>query len=271
MFNKLLVLSIVIFSYANIFADYELFKNQVFISNGDKRTYDLYLPDNNANSLKPLVLLLHGHFGDADVMTGENNKKAPYKVWRDIADREGWVLLIPDGARGSDNQRGWNDCRANTTTNPETDDVFFLNSLIQTISKHYPIDKNRIYAHGTSNGGMMAYRLAVESGSKYKAIAAVVASMPEISECVESHVPISVLVMNGTRDPLLPYAGGNIGKQGAQDRGRGSVISTRESINYWVNNNGIRNPPIVTNLPNKVRRDRSTIQVEHFSGGVKQY
>ena len=268
MIKKILFLTVVLFtSYSNL-AVAELLKNQIFNSNGYQRTYDVYLPNNNLKSLKPLVLLLHGHFGNADVMTGESNKKAPYKVWRTIADREDWVLLIPDGAFGSDNHRGWNDCRANTTTNPETDDVDFLNSLIQSLSEKYPIDNNRIYAQGTSNGGMMAYRLAIESGVNFRAIAAVVAAMSEKSECFETKVPISVMVMNGTKDPILPYSGGNIGKKRAQNKGRGSVISTPESIKYWVNNNGISLQPRVSILPNRNRRDRSIVRVEYYAGGI---
>ncbi len=268
MFKKILFLTVVLFASYSNFAEADLLKNQVFNSNGYQRTYDVYLPNNNSRNLKPLVLLLHGHFGNADVMTGESNKKSPYKVWRTIADREDWVLLIPDGEFGSDNHRGWNDCRANTTTNPETDDVEFLNSLIQSISEKYPIDSDRIYAHGTSNGGNMVFRLAMESGANFRAIAAVVAAMPEKSECFETKVPISVLVMNGTNDPILPYSGGKIGRPRAQNKGRGSVSSTPDTIKYWVNNNGIRSQPRVTILPNRVRRDRSTVQVEHYSGGI---
>lgn len=264
--KSLFTLFVLICIYSNqAFA--ELIKNQVFHSNGDKRTYDLYLPDNQTNRLMPLVLLLHGHFGNADVMTGENNKTAPYKVWLDIADREGWTLLIPDGEFGSDNKRGWNDCRANTLTNPETDDVLFLKSLIRTISAKYPINKKRIYAHGTSNGGMMVYRLALESPNLFRAVTPVVSAMPEISECRESFTPIPIMVINGTRDPLVPYNGGKIGRKRDQNQGRGTVASTADTIKYWVENNGINTRPKVRMLPNTYKKDRSRIRVESYTGG----
>ncbi len=264
--KSLLSLLILMSSFSTqVFA--ELIKNQVFHSNGDRRTYDLYLPDNRFSRPMPLVLLLHGHFGNADVMTGENNKTAPYRIWLDIADREGWVLLIPDGEFGSDNQRGWNDCRANTITNPTTDDVLFLNSLVRTISAKYSINKKRIYAHGTSNGGMMVYRLAIESPNLFRAVTPVVASMPEFSKCRESFAPMPIMIINGTRDPLVPYNGGKIGRKRDQNQGRGSVASTADTIQYWVKNNGVNPRPKVRMLANKNKRDRSIIRVESYTGG----
>ena len=93
----------------------ELVKDQVLSIDGIERTYDMYTPTKNISGDRPLVLLLHGHFGNADVMTGENNKPAPYKVWLTIAEREGWYVAIPDGAIGPDKHQGWNDCRKNST------------------------------------------------------------------------------------------------------------------------------------------------------------
>lgn len=267
MIKQILFLSIVLFGSNSEFALADLLKDQVFDSNGYQRTYDVYLPNKYSRNLSPLVLLLHGHRGDADVMTGENNKTAPYKVWLTIAEREGWVLLIPDGEFGSDNYRGWNDCRENATTNPETDDVKFLNKLIDTVSEEYPIDKDRIYAHGTSNGGNMVFRLALESGEKYRAIAAVVAAMPEKNKCEESKVPISVLVMNGTDDPILPYHGGAVGKRKSHKKERGSVISTSDTIKYWLSTNGITSKPRVKILPDRNKRDGGTVRVEHYFRG----
>jgi len=264
MINKKLLLSLFLFTCSSEFAVAQLLKNQVFESNNYERTYDIYLPKKQLKKGSPLVVLLHGHRGDADVMTGENGKTAPYKKWLTIAEREGWVLLIPDGEIGSDNYRGWNDCRADATTNPETNDVNFITNLIDTVSKNHPINTNRIYAHGTSNGGNMVFRLALESGEKFRAIAAVVAAMPNKNKCEAFKVPISVLVMNGTDDPILPYGGGSVGRRKADREERGSVISTQDTIKYWLNVNGIDSNPLVKNLPNKNIKDRSTVSVEQY-------
>ncbi|MCG8669953.1 MAG: prolyl oligopeptidase family serine peptidase [Pseudomonadales bacterium] len=242
----------------------ELLKDRSLEIDGTKRTYDIFTPNKNLKNLSPLVILLHGHFGDADTMTGENGKKAPYKLWVDIADREGWHLVIPEGEFGPDGKRGWNDCRANNTINPKTNDVKFINALVEKLAKKYPIDKKRVYVHGTSNGGIMAYRLAQESGDKYRAIAAVVASMPEKNKCEHLRVPVSVLIMNGTEDPLVPYEGGGIGRRKALHGERGSVLSTIDSMDYWVRNNNIKVKPIVRQIPDIEKSDKSTIYVEQY-------
>ena len=81
----------------------------------------------------------------------------------------------------------------------------------------------------------MVFRLAIESGEKYRAIAAVVAAMPEKNECRESKVPISILVMNGTDDPILPFHGGGVGRRKSHKEERGTVISTAGTIKYCLN------------------------------------
>ena len=244
-----------------------LVKNQVISIDGNERTYDTYVPNNDTSGVRPLVVLLHGHFGDADVMTGVNGKKAPYKVWLSIAEREGWFLVIPDGENGSEDHRGWNDCRSESTVNPATDDVKFINSLVDKMLSSHSIDKNRIYVHGTSNGGNMAYRLAQEAGDKYRAIASVVSQMTDKSKCKSLNLPISVLIMNGTKDPILPYNGGEVGKRQADKDKRGSVLSTADTVNYWLKNNGIKSSPTVKKLPNSNKKDRSTVHIEQYKDG----
>jgi polyhydroxybutyrate depolymerase len=242
-----------------------LLRDQQLIVDGVARTYDLYVPSDLGTKPRPLVLLLHGHIGDADVMTGENGKKAPYKVWLRIADREKLIVLIPDGEFGSDKKRGWNDCRADATTNPTTDDVTFLNKLIDVVAASHPVDRTRLYVTGTSNGGNMTYRLAAESPIRFAAHAPVVAAHPKSNECGAPTEPVSILIMNGTDDPLLPYAGGKVAKN---DRhGRGEVVSTAETVAFWVRHNGIETPPQKSDLPDVDKRDAGTVHVERYTGG----
>lgn len=242
------------------FASAGLVKGLTLTVDNVERSYDMYVPSPAIGDPKPLVLLLHGHFGSSDVMTGENKRPAPYKLWLPIAERQGWYLVIPNGAYGSDKRRGWNDCRADAQTNPATDDVNFLNLLVDTVSTKYPVEQTRIYAHGTSNGGNMAFRLALEGGGKYRAIAAVVAAMPEKNLCHNAKHPISVLVMNGTDDSILPFFGGRVGNHKSDRFKRGSVISAQETVGFWLNHNNIATPPVITHYPNINKRDKSTVQ-----------
>lgn len=239
-----------------------LLKDQSIVIQDHERTYDLYVPTKLGTSPRPLVLLLHGHIGNADVMTGENRKAAPYKVWLDIAEREKLLVLIPDGVEGSKGHRGWNDCRADATSNPTLDDVAFIDTLLNSLSKAYPVDASRLYVTGTSNGGGMTYRLAIERSDRFAAAAPIVAALPKNSECKAApDKPISILIMNGTRDPLLPYTGGQTGNSKSE---RGESLSTRESVRYWVQQNGCNTLPEVHDLADKNEKDNSRIHVEHF-------
>ena len=223
---------------------------------GILRQYDLYLPNNPGNGKRPLVILYHGYMGDSDAMTGENNKQAPYKLWLKLAQRNNFIVAIPNGEKGADGYRGWNDCRADATTNPTTDDVKFTLAMIDAIKNQTPIDARRIYASGTSNGGNMVIRLAMEVPQKFAAVAAVAASNPVENKCRETHQPISVLFMNGTADPLLPYKGGPVAKESA---GRGMAMSTQDSVNYWRKVDKTSSTPSVDELPDIETHDESSV------------
>ncbi|MGD8927133.1 MAG: PHB depolymerase family esterase, partial [Thioalkalispiraceae bacterium] len=167
----------------------KLQQDLVLKMDGLERHYDLYIP-NASSEKRPLVILYHGHFGSSDVMTGANGKKAPYKRWLELAKQNNFLIAIPNGEKGSDNKRGWNDCRADSQTNPKTDDVKFTVKLIDAINHQYPIDHSRIYATGTSNGGNMVIRLAMEIPEKFAGVAAVVASNPVDNQCQEKRKPV---------------------------------------------------------------------------------
>jgi len=245
----------------------DLLKDQHLIVDGSRRSFDLFIPDSRSAGAAPLVLLLHGHAGDADVITGENHRPAPYRVWLDIAEREQLVLVIPDGEKGADGYRGWNDCRADTANNPRTDDVAFIDRLIEVVAANYPIDRSRVYASGTSNGGMMVYRLALERSATFAAVAPVVAAMPARSQCGAPVEPVPILIMNGSADPFVPWRGGAVGRGDKARAERGTVTSTADTVRFWVNHNAITAAPVSRDLPDIDPYDHSTVHVTGYRGG----
>jgi polyhydroxybutyrate depolymerase len=224
--------------------------------NDGVREYDLFVPDNTDNVKRPLVILYHGHMGDSDGMTGANDRYAPYKLWLKLAQRNNFIVAIPNGDKGADGYRGWNDCRADTSTNPRSDDVAFTLRMIEAINRQHPVDTRRIYATGSSNGGNMVIRLAMEVPQKFAAVAAVVASNPLKNKCKPQHQPISILFMNGTADPVLPYRGGPVGRQTA---GRGEAMSTDDTLKYWREVDRTGPQPEVYDFPDTESHDESTV------------
>ena len=79
----------------------------------------------------------------------------------------------------------------------------------------------------------MAFRLALEAPSRFRAVAAVSASVPtpENFKCKPAgQGTSSVMIMNGTRDPINPFDGGEVKFLGLLKRGK--VRSSRESGQY---------------------------------------
>ena len=195
------------------------------------RHYLLAVPAHTGAGKRPLVILLHGHGGSAAQILGQTRMASPLAAWLDIADRERLLLIAPDGVAGKDGRQGWNDCRADASTNPATDDTGLIGALIDMAVARHDADPARVYVIGMSNGGMMAYRLASELGPRLAAFAAISASMPAQSRCAAASTPLSALIVGGTADPVMPYAGGAI-KLGLA-RGRGSVIGAEATAAFW--------------------------------------
>ena len=228
---------------------------------GVQREYYIYLP--TEPSTAATVLLLHGNSGGSSgQILGLNGKIAPYKVWLDIALRENLILVVPDGVIGPNGNQGWNDCRNDAPTNPASDDVSFISALLDNVQNSYGNSAEKVYSVGTSNGGLMTLRLADAMPERLKAIAVVVASKPVNSECVDSTVPLPVLFMNGTSDPILPYNGGQIGTD------RGIVLSTIDTVNFWINRNQTDTGPVQPVITDIDQSEDSTVLHYTYANGV---
>lgn len=236
------------------------FENQKIDISGKERDYHLYIPQNPINA--PIVILFHGNRSNNDEILGLTNVKAPYKIWLDIAEQENIILIVPNGSEGSGGDNGWNDCRSDSEGNPNSDDVLFTSTLIDFVLNEYQADTSKVFAVGTSNGGHMAIRLAQEIPEKLKAFAAIAAANPFNTQCTNSTLPISALLINGTEDPILPYGGGPMKSD------RGEVFSTQETIAYWVNRNETDTTPLISDFENTDVSDNCTITKHVYSNGT---
>ena len=166
------------------------------------RTYLLHVPSGGSPSEPmPLIVAMHGGFGSAQNLQKQSGLNAK-------ADEEGFIVVYPEGVRdGLLNIRTWNAgwcCGFASKT--EVDDVGFINALLDTLIDRYPIDSERIYATGMSNGGFMSYRLACEIPQRIAAIAPVACSMSVIQCAAEN--PMPVIHFHSYLDKNVPYQGG---------------------------------------------------------------
>ncbi len=242
-----------------------LFTENIIVD-GQSRRYAYYIPSNMADDPRPLVFSLHGGGIYIEDMTGESGHKTPYKLWMEIAEEEKLIIVYPEGLNGAYDKPTWNDCRANSSVSSTSDDVHFIRLLIDTLSARFSIDSNRVYSCGTSNGGLMSLRLAVELNDKIAAVAAVAAAMPDTSECTPPGKPMPVLFMNGTADSHLPYEGGTVSDPPKPEYG--TVYSTEESVRIWTTLDQTDTIPKVYAFPDLDPADSSTVVRYTYANGV---
>jgi polyhydroxybutyrate depolymerase len=139
-----------------------------------------------------------------------------------LVDREGLTVVYPNAVGAQ-----WNDGRPAAAVFPggSVDDVAFIRSLIGHLVGTGISDPHRVYVTGFSSGGMMTLRMICEGSELIAAAAIIGASFPvEVAQACQPPRPTPILVMNGTADPVVPYAGG------AVVFGGGQVLSTDETI-----------------------------------------
>ena len=175
---------------------------------GVERSYLFQIPQ-NLKRPAPLLLALHGG-------GGQGRSMAMFSKFARLADENGFIAVFPDGIK-----RQWNDDRGGIS---EADDIGFLTALIDRFVSSHRADPRRIYAAGISNGGMMSFRLACDLPGRIAAIGVVAANLPAaIAERCRSGPPLAVMIINGTEDTLVPWAGGQV------IGGRGAILSTQDS------------------------------------------
>jgi polyhydroxybutyrate depolymerase len=153
----------------------------------------------------------------------------------ELSDENGFLVLVPNGVDpGTGDPRGdsqhWNDLRDDWKGGSDADDVGFLTALVDWAVSDRDVDPSRVYVTGPSNGGMMTYRLLVERPSVFAAGVALIANLPQ-ADVAPPTSSTPLMIMNGTKDKLIPWDGGEVG------RNRGVVRSSLATRDYWIGAN----------------------------------
>ena len=192
---------------------------------GIEREYILHLPKNYGSELLPLVMVFHGGGGTAEQVM--NHTK-----FSKLADKENFIVVYPNAI-----EKNWNDGRIGDKLPMDRDDVKFISALLDTLIANYKINTKRIFSTGISNGGFFSFYLALKLSSRLLAIAPVTANIPEnLKDSWKTDKPISVLLINGTKDPLVKFEGGPVGFKD-DETGRGVSLSTSWTVKILTENN----------------------------------
>jgi polyhydroxybutyrate depolymerase len=202
---------------------------------GLPRTYQLHVPAGLEHPAG-LVINLHG----AGMTGGEQAAATNYNA---VADQHGFVVAYPDGIDLS-----WADGRgASVPDRQGVDDIGFLVALVDQLSRDYGIAPGRVFASGMSAGGFMATRLACERADLVSAVVPVAATLGIAFPCGPSR-PVSVMQLNGTADPVVPFGGGTmLGRGGYSD-----IVAAPAMAERWRALDGC--PPPVEDVLGAVHR-----------------
>ena len=183
---------------------------------GLQRTYVLHVPA-GLEQPRGLVINLHG----AGMNGGQQAAVTGYDA---VADQYGFVVAYPDGIDTT-----WADGRgASLPDRQGIDDVGFLASLIDRLSRDFRIPPGRVFVTGMSAGAFMANRLVCERADLVTAIAPVAGTLGAGLPCAPSR-PVSVLAVHGTADPVVPFNGGTMmGRGGASE-----IVSAPALAERW--------------------------------------
>ena len=166
---------------------------------GGDRPVTVNLPDSLANPA-PLLILLHS------ASTSGAHLESYMKI-APVAKTNGLIYIAPNGTTNIEGKRFWGASKSCCNKySQEVDDVAYINSLIDEISAKTPVDPQRIYLIGHSNGAFMSYTFACKT-QRVAAIVAIAGAMDQSPECTPA-TPFSLLNIHGTADKTIKVAGG---------------------------------------------------------------
>ncbi len=206
-----------------------------------------------------VIFLLHGSGGSGKDMV------PPSAGLQKAAASENLLLVYPDGYR-----HYWNECRKGATSEANVVDINeqgFFKGMIAYLSKRYGVDTASSFAIGLSGGGHMAYKLGMTMPGKFKAVSAIVASLPDTGnlDCADAKAPLAVMITNGTKDGLNHYEGGDIIIGG---KNWGAIRSTDRTFAYWATLAGYRGQPTATTLADRdTSNGESIVRYTHLQPG----
>lgn len=210
-----------------------------FMHDGWERCYITYVPPSvNASSEAPLIVELHGWASSAFQTRNQTEITT-------LADEVGAIVVHAEGILVDNstnlvggNEESWNAgyCCADAE-DFDIDDVDYLRIVIEQTIQSLPVDENRIYLTGWSNGCMMAQRMALQASDIIAAVACTSGYLSFHDE--DNYSPVPVMEIHGFLDENQYYT--NTGNWALVDEDRRNIESIQsgaiENLYDWANYN----------------------------------
>ncbi len=205
------------------------------------RFYNIHIPAGFQEQRPvPLVVVVHGAFDTAEGM-------ARYSGFSDLADKEGFIVLYPEGIGLLGYLQHWNAGHCcGKAAQDDIDDVGFVSFAIEATRERFVV--SRVFMVGFSNGGMFVHRFAAEKSHVLDGAAVLAGSIGSRVGDDQSpwqiplpENPVTMLLIHGSADKDVPAAGG-LSDRGGEPRVYQSLAA---SADFWRNANECSDESII--------------------------
>ncbi len=167
------------------------------------RSYRILSPRSlEAGRTLPVLVVLHAFDTSAQTQAGY------FEVDR-VFLAQSFFVLLPEGQVDADGHRFWNATDACCDQHhSKSDDVGYLDAVLDDALARYPIDPTRVFFAGVSNGGFMAQRYACDRAHRVRGFASVSGAIwDDPAKCSPSR-SVAALLIHGDADEVVKYGGG---------------------------------------------------------------
>jgi polyhydroxybutyrate depolymerase len=195
---------------------------------------EVHLPrELRAGENLPLLVMLHGLGGSGDDIARGSD-------WPQFAEQHRIAWIAPSGPQDRRGRRFWNaGASCCNFDHLPVDHVAELRGVIERALASAPIDKQRVFLGGFSNGGFMAHRFGCEAPDLVRGIVSISGSGPLEPVTCRAAKSLRVLQIQGDADPIVPYDGGHL----FRDPGLPEHASAQKTVRDWAVRLGCDNTP----------------------------
>jgi len=157
--------------------------HQEVIFEGQKRSYELFLPDEDATP-RALLLLMHP--------TGQREVQLA-KAWKSLAAKEHIVLAAPSSTK----IESWS---------LKDDPPAYIEQVITDVKVHHPVNPRRMYVFGFSAGAHYALKLCLAFPNSFAACGSAMGALEEklFPDLDNLRGKVPLILFTGTEDEIVP-------------------------------------------------------------------
>ncbi len=223
---------------------------------GYERKYTVHLPQGfTGTSSIPAVIMLHGGGGTMQNAQG-------FTEFNRFSNDKGFVAVYPQGYAEVQNGYAWADGRGTAADQAGIDDIGFIEKLLDVLENDYAADPESLYVCGFSNGGFMTQTLACRANERFAAMASLGSTMDTVlfPDCNPGRA-IPMLLLLGTKDPFVPYNGGEMIGSGNVN----PIVHMDSLTHFWKTNNGCHTAKPANSLPEITPNDPTSVTVFEYT------